>query len=102
MEKASVKVVGAGLCDHVNDAAGCAPKLRARSSRDDLKLFDCVQGYIDCGPMPADLLSEEPVVVVAAVKADFVEDASLPGEVDLVLSSTFSVAASVCAGKQIL
>src|SRR5207248_5167295 len=52
--------------------------------RHHLKLLDGLERDVDRGALPAHLLPEEAVVVVAAVEADVVEDAALPGKRNLV------------------
>ena len=77
-------LVRAGLGDDVDDAAGRAAELRRRAGGDHLELLDRFERDVHRGALPAGLLAEEPVVVVAAVEADVVEDPALPGEGDLV------------------
>ena len=64
------------------------PAVRPNSAlapgRDHLELLDRVERDVDRRALAAHLLAEEPVVVVAAVEADVVEDAALAGEGDLV------------------
>ena len=76
--------VGAALGDDVDDAASRAPELCGRASRDDLKLLDGVERDVYGGALATRLLSEEAVVLIAAIEADVVEDAALPCEVNLV------------------
>ena len=77
-------LVRARLGDDVDDAAGGAAEFGVGAGRDDLELLDRFERDVDGRALPADLLAEEAVVVVAAVEADVVEDAALAGEVDLV------------------
>ena len=60
------------------------PNSALRAGGDDLELLDRVERDVDGRALAARLLAEEPVVVVAAVEADVVEDAALSGERDLV------------------
>ena len=80
VEQAAVRLVGPRLRDDVDHAAGGAAELGVRAGGDDLELLHRVERDVDGGALSADLLAEEPVVVVAAVEADVVEDAALPGE----------------------
>ena len=59
-------------------------ELGAGAGGNHLKLLDRLERDVDRRALPADLLAEEPVGVVAAVEADVVEDAALAGEVYLV------------------
>src|SRR5207253_9412513 len=68
---------------------------------DDLKLLDRVQRNVDGGPLPAGLFAEETVIVVASVKADVVEDATLSGEVDFVTIRPLSDAHARCQSEQV-
>src|ERR1041384_6375491 len=102
MKKAPVDVVCARFGNHVDNAAGRAAKLRARSGRDDLKFLDGVERDVDGGPLPAGLLAEEPVIVVASVQTDVVEDTALSGEVDLVTVRPLSYAHARRQSEQIL
>ncbi len=63
-ERAAVRIVAAALRDHVDDAAGRAPELRAVASGRDLVLLDRV--LAELLQQPAD----DAVVVVAAVDGD--------------------------------
>src|SRR6266852_190439 len=89
-----MQIVCARFGNNVNDAPSRAPELRACSGRDDLKLFDGIKRNVYRCSLAARLFSEESIVVVASVKTDVVEDASLSGEVNLVaigpLSNTHS------------
>ena len=76
--------VRAGLGDDVDDAAGRAAELGRGAAGDDLELLHRVERDVDRRALTAGLLAEEAVVVVAAVEADVVEDAALPGERDFV------------------
>ena len=79
-----LRVVRAGLGDDVDHASGSAAELGRRAGGDHLELLDRVERDVDRGALAARLLAEEPVVVVAAVEADVVEDAALAGKADRV------------------
>ena len=81
---AAVQLVGARLGDDVDHAAGGAAELGVGAGGDHLELLDRFERDVDRGALAAHLLAEEAVVVVAAVEADVVEDAALPGEGDFV------------------
>ncbi len=84
VEHAPVRLVGARLRDDVHHAAGRPPELRRGAAGDHLELAHRFEGDVDRRPLAAGLLTEEAVVVVAAVEADVVEGAALSGEGDLV------------------
>jgi hypothetical protein len=102
IEQRAVRGVGARLRDHVDDAAGGASEFRRRAARDDLELLHRVERDVDRGALAARLFAEEPVVVVAAVEADVVEDAALPGERDLVAVRSLHDRDAGREGQQIL
>src|SRR6185369_8406110 len=101
IESAAVNVVCARLLDDVDHATGSSSKLSARSARNNLKLFHCFEGDIDCGALPAELFAEESVVVVAAIKTDVVEDSTLAREVDLIAVGTLCDADVWCECQQV-
>src|SRR5207237_7620675 len=84
MEQRAGDLIRARLGDDVDDASGGMAELGAGAGGDHLKLLDRLERDVDRRALPADLLAEEPVGVVAAVEADVVEDAALAGERDLV------------------
>ena len=84
MEQAAADVVRAGLRDDVDDAARRPPEFRVGAGRDHLELLHRFERDVDGRALPAHLLAEESIVVVAAVEADVVEHAALSREVDLV------------------
>ena len=84
MEQRARHLVRARLGDDVDDAAGGAAEFGAGAGGDHLKFLDRFQRDVDGRALPADLLAEEAVAVVAAVEADAVEDAALTRERDLV------------------
>ena len=84
VEGAAPERVRARLGDDVDDAAGRAAVFGRRAAGDDLELLDGIERDVDRRALSAGLLAEEPVVVVAAVEADVVEDAALAGKRDLV------------------
>ncbi len=84
VEERSGDVVAARFGDHVHDTARRAAEFGRRAAGDHLKLFHRVHRDVDRRTLASSLLAEEPVVVVAAVEADVVEDAALPGEGNLV------------------
>src|SRR5262249_40449620 len=79
-----MQLVGAGLCYPVDDAPRRASQLRPGAARDPLGFLDRIECNVDSGTLPAHLLPEEAVVVVAAIKTDVVEDSTLPGKADLI------------------
>src|SRR5439155_19271462 len=102
MEQAAPDLVRARLGDDVDDAAARAAEFGAGAGRHDLKLLDGLERDVDRRALPAHLLAEETVVVVAAVEADVVEDAALPGERDLVAVRTLDDADARRQREQIL
>src|SRR5260370_40324227 len=84
VEQAAVNVVCPRLRDAVHDAAASAAKFRAGAAGHDLKFLYGIQSDIDRSALPAKLLPEETVVVVSAIQADVVEDASLAVGIDFV------------------
>ena len=101
VEQRAVRRVRARLRDHVDDAAGGAAEFGRRAGRDDLEFLDRVQRDVDRGALPAGLFAEEAVVVVAAVEADVVEDATLSRERDLVAIRSLDDADAGCQGEQV-
>src|SRR5256885_3960885 len=85
---AAVNVVCARFRDDVDDSARSASKLSARSSRNNLKLFHCLQRDVDCGALSAELFAEEAVVVVTAIETDVIKDSALAREIDLIAVRT--------------
>ena len=84
VKKTSALLVRARLRDDVDDAPGRAAEFRRGAGGNHLELLDCFERDVHRGALPAGLFPEEPVVVVAAVEADVVEDPALPREGDLV------------------
>ena len=84
MKKAAMQFVSAGLRYNIDHTTGTAAKLCRRAGRYHLKFLYCIERDIDGRALSSNLFAEETVVVVAAVKADVVEDSTLPGEVDFV------------------
>ncbi len=76
--------IGAGLRDHVDDAAGAAAELRVRAASRDLEFLYRFQRDVNRGALAAHLLAEESVVVVAAIQADVIENAALAVDIDFV------------------
>src|SRR5207253_3101254 len=74
--------------NHINDPCCRPAKFGSGSGRNNLKLFHSVQRDIDRGALAAKLFAEETIVVIAAVKADVVENPALTGEVNLVAVRT--------------
>ena len=89
-KKCAVILIGTGLRNDVDDPAGASAKLSVSAAHRDLKFFDRFQRNVNGRALAAHLLTEETVVVVAAVEADVVEDAPLPVDVDLVAVRTLS------------
>src|SRR6266478_616840 len=83
-EAASVDFIRSGLSDDVDDAAGGPPKFRVCAACDNLKFLDSVQCDVNCSALSAELLAEEAVVVITAIKADVIEYTALSVKVDLV------------------
>ena len=102
VEEAAVKIVRARLGDHVDDAAGGAAEFRVGPTRHDLKLLHRLQRDVDRRALTAELLAEEPVVVVAAIEADVVVHASLAVEGDLVAVRSLDDAHAGSEGEEIL
>src|SRR5436190_2941173 len=73
VEQAAVDVIGAGLGNNVDDAAGRTAIFGAGAGRDDLKFLDRVEGDVDRGTLAARLLAEESVIVITTVQADVVK-----------------------------
>src|SRR5260370_2208782 len=82
--------------------AGSASELGVGSAGDDLELPDGLERDVDGGALAARLFAEEPVVVVAAIEADVVEDAALPLDGDLVAVGPLHDADAGSQGEQIL
>ena len=76
--------VGPRPRDHVDEPARGAAVLRGGALVHHDQVFDGVLIEGERGPLPAPLLSEERVVEVGAVDDEVVEDAALPGDVQLV------------------
>ena len=84
MEDRAVHVVRARLRDDVDHAARRPAELGGRAAGDHLEFLHGVQGDVDGSALSPDLLAEEAIVEIAAVEAEIVEHAPLPGEGDLV------------------
>src|SRR5207253_7592680 len=79
-----MKIVCAGFGNHIDDAARRPPKFRARACSHHLKFLNGIQRNIYSRALVASLFTEEAVVVVTAVKADVIENATLSDEVDFI------------------
>ena len=102
VEHAAVWLVRPRLGDDVDDAA-CGPaELRRRTCRNHLEFLDRFQRDVDRRALAAGLFAEEPVVVVAAVEADVVEDPALAGKRDLVAIRPLDDADAGGQGEEIL
>ncbi len=101
VEDGAVQLISAGFRNHIDHAAGAASEFRAGAAGDDLKLLDRVQGDVDRCPLSADLFTEEAVVVVAAIKADVVEDAALAGKTNLVAVRALHHTHARCESKKV-
>ena len=88
VEQAALDLIGSRLGDDVDDAAGRAAELGAGAGGDHLEFLDRFERDVDRRPLPAHLLAEKAVVVVAAVEADVVEHAALSREGDFVAIGT--------------
>src|SRR4029450_3775510 len=77
VEQRSLHQVRAGLRNDIDDAARGVAELCAGAGRNDLKLLHSLERDVDRRALPAHLLAEEAVGVVATVEADVVEDAAL-------------------------
>src|SRR5262249_530015 len=87
-KQAAVETVRTGLSDHVDHATRRAPEFGIGAAGDDLELLYCFQRDVNRRALSACLLAEEPVVVVAAVQRDVVENAALSVDVDFVAVRT--------------
>src|SRR5260370_38579796 len=74
LKQTSMQLIGSRLRDHIHNTASSAAELRVRTAGDHLKLLDGFEGNVDIPPLPAQLLTEESVVLVAAIPADVIED----------------------------
>src|SRR5512143_660974 len=101
VKKAAVNAVGTGLSDDIDNATSGSSELCAGPCRDDLKLLNGFQGNVDRRSLATGLLAKEPVIVVAAVKADVVEGAALPCEVYLITIGPLSYADAGRQSKQV-
>ncbi len=88
LKKCAVIHIGAGLRDDVDDTTGAAAELCVGAARGDLKFLDGFQCDVNGRALAAHLLTEESVIVVAAIEADVVEDAALAVDVDFVAVRT--------------
>src|SRR5258705_1119750 len=84
MKWTTMNVVGAGFGNHIDNATRRSAKLRTRARCYNLELLNCFQGYVNRCTLSAQLLAEETIVVVAAVKTDIVKNTPLAGEGNLV------------------
>src|SRR5260370_5871705 len=85
----------------VDTSAGSAAKFRAGAAGHNLKFLYGVQRDIDRSALAAHLLAKEAVVVVSAIQADVVEDASLAVEIDLVAVGSLDDAHAGCERQQV-
>src|SRR5215472_11246294 len=83
-----MEIIRTGLRNHVDDAGSRAPKFGGCAGGHDLKLFDCIQRNVDRGPLSAELLAKESIVVIAAIHAHIVKNATLAGEIDFITVRT--------------
>ena len=81
-------IVRSRLGDDVDNPSGRAPEFRIGAAGHYLELLHRVQRNVDRRALPALLLSEESVVVVATVQAHVVKDSTLAIEGDLVAVGT--------------
>src|SRR6185437_3554568 len=102
IEHAALDLIGARLGDDVDDAAGGAAVFGWGAGRHDLELLYRFERDVDGRALPAHLLAEEAVVVVAAIEADVVEHAALAGKVDLVAVGSLADADAGGQGEQVL
>jgi hypothetical protein len=79
-----VNVVRTGLRYDVDDTARCPAVLGTRASCDHRNSLTASSERYRSPHADRRLLAEESIVVVTAIEADIVENAALPGEVDLV------------------
>src|SRR4029450_8275662 len=84
MAQAPAEFFRARFGDDVDGATAAPAEFRARAGGDDLELLDGLHRDVNGRALAAGLFAEEPVVGVAAVEADVVEDPALPVEIDLV------------------
>ena len=84
MGQAAVYIVRPGFGDDVDYTAGRAAELGAGAGGHDLELPHGFHADVHGSPLASDLFAEESIVVVAAIEGNVVEDAALPGKVDLV------------------
>ena len=96
MKHTAVRLVRPGLADDVDDPTGRPSELGRRAARDDLKFLHRVERDIDGRALTADLFTEKPIVEIAAIQTDVVEDAALAGERDLVAVSALNDADARC------
>src|SRR5687767_7694060 len=83
-EQTAVDVVRSGLGDDVDDASRCTTVLCVRTGRDHLEFLDGIERDIDRRSLSTCLLTEESVVIIAAVETDVIEYPALAGKVYLV------------------
>src|SRR5262245_22295923 len=95
-------VVSPGLGDDVYDPARCASKLGARAAGDNLEFLDRVQRDVDRCSLASELLAKEAVVVVTAIEANVIENASLAAKVDFVPVRPLRDGHAGRKGKQVL
>src|SRR5215470_5095221 len=94
--------VCSGFRNNIDDAAGAAAEFGVGTAGGNLEFLHGFKRNVNRGALPAHLLAEEPIVVIAAVKADVVEDAALPVYVDLVAVRSLHDAHAGSQRKQIL
>src|SRR4029077_5524209 len=102
LEGASMQRIRPRLGNDVDDAAGGSAKFRVRSRRDHLELLHGVERDVNRGALPAQLLAEHAVVVIAAVHTDVIENSALPVEVDLVAVGALDDSDTRSEGQEIL
>src|SRR5258708_3428816 len=102
MKSAAMHVVRARFGNDVYYAAGGAAEFRVGAGRDNLKLFNGLESYVDGRPLAAQLLSEESVIVIASVQTDVVENPALTCECNLVAVRTLNDAYARRESQQIL
>ena len=90
-----------GLGNHVDDPTGGPAEFRGGSGCHYLKLFHGIERNIDRRALAAKLLSEEAIVVVAAIEAYVVEDTTLTGKGDFIAIRTLDDADAGREGQQV-
>src|SRR5437016_4846147 len=102
VKQTSVDFICSRLGNHVDDATGRAAKLCRSSRGNHLKLFDGIQRNVDCRTLAAKLLAEKAIIVITAVEADIIEDATLTSESDFIPVRALDNADAGRQGQQIL